>query len=125
MALGMPNSIKQRVHKVIREGLKTRRLVMGAITVGFLVTLLEGVCTGQVYGPIILMLKTQYWPQALAYLVLYNLLFVLPLIILTLLTLWGVSSERLGKFLGQRVWLAKLGLAILFTGLGVILLVTA
>ena len=123
----LPESVKRAIHRVIRTGLKTPSLLIGSLAVGCLVSLLESLCTGQVYLPTILLMirTTEHRLEALAYLVLYNLMFILPLVVLTLLSLWGVGSERLGKFLGQRLWLAKVGLGVLFAGLGVLLLATA
>jgi len=53
VTLGLPGSIKQRIHRVIRVGLSTRGLAVGSVAVGVLVALLESVCTGQVYLPTI------------------------------------------------------------------------
>jgi cytochrome c biogenesis protein CcdA len=127
MSLGLPSPIKKMIHNVIRSGLKAPSLVIGAATVGFLVSVLESLCTGQVYLPTItFMIKaTEHLVGAAAYLVLYNIMFIIPLIVLTILSYWGVSSERLGKFMGKRVALSKVALGVLFTGLGVLLLVTA
>jgi len=49
VTLGLPKSVKTRIHQVIRTGLTTRGLVVGSVTVGALVALLESLCTGQVY----------------------------------------------------------------------------
>jgi cytochrome c biogenesis protein CcdA len=54
VTLGLPKSVKARIHKVIRAGLRTRNLLIGSITVGFLVSVLESLCTGQVYLPTIM-----------------------------------------------------------------------
>ena len=125
-ALGMPNAIKQRVHKVIRTGLKTPSLVVGSFVVGALVAILESICTGQVYLPTILFVfrTTDRRLQALGYLALYNLMFILPLVVLVGLSYWGVGSQRLGDVMRKHLGAAKVLLGVLFVGLGVLLLAT-
>ena len=53
VTLGLPQSVKARIRKVIRVGLSTRGLLVGSVSVGFLVALLESLCTGQIYLPTI------------------------------------------------------------------------
>jgi len=100
------------------------RLVLSALITGFLVSLLEAVCTGQTYLPTItFVLKTTHLRlQALVYLLLYNLMFVVPLFIIFLFALWGVTSEQFSKFLRKHLLLIKLLMAALFFGLGIYLI---
>ena len=51
VTLQLPEKVKNRIHAVMWSGLKFRYLLPGAFTVGVLVTVLESVCTGQVYLP--------------------------------------------------------------------------
>lgn len=138
LILQLPTLIKKRIHSVIglhyrrakaQEGKQLlrapiSRLVLSALITGFLVSLLEAVCTGQVYLPTItFVLKTTPLKlPALGYLLLYNLMFILPLLIIFLFSLWGVSSEQFSKFLKQRLLLIKMLMAVLFFGLGIFLL---
>ena len=126
MVLQLPLSMKQRIHSAIRNNLKTRGLVLSAVVIGFLVTLFEAVCTGQVYLPTILMVlkDPQLKAHAFMYLVLYNLMFILPLVLVFLLSYFGISSKEMESFAQRNVVLAKLLLSLLFIALGVILLVT-
>ena len=57
-------------------------------------------------------------------LLVYNIMFVLPLILISLLAI-AVSSSKLAKSLGSRIPLIKLLTAILFFALGILLLVSA
>ena len=125
--LGLPDGLKKRIHKVIREGLKVRRLLLGAIVVGFLVAVLESLCTGQVYLPTITVIARTPGMRVYgaAYLLLYNGAFILPLVILLGAGYWGVSSERLGQLLRRHLGLLKLLMALLFAFLGVLVLATA
>jgi hypothetical protein len=124
ITLQLPLSLKQRIHSVIRENIKPSGLIVGALVIGFLVTLFEAVCTGQVYLPtIVFMLKDpQLKLNAFWYLVLYNLMFIVPLVAVFGLAYFGVSSERFNALAQKNINLSKALISLLFTGLGVLLL---
>ena len=133
MTLQLPLPLKQRIHSIIRFApLTTSRvnvgtggLVVGALVIGFLVTLFEAVCTGQVYLPtIVFMLKdAQLKASALWYLVLYNLMFIVPLAVVFILAYFGIGSQRLVEFSRRHLVLSKAFLSAFFIGLGVVLLI--
>ncbi len=136
MLLQLPKPIKENIHKVIgffyRRG-KDRsgqgavslfRLLASAFISGFLVSLLEAVCTGQVYLPTIaFVLKSSPLKlQALTYLLLYNIMFIVPLAVIFALALAGVSSGQFAGFLKKHLGLIKIFMAVLFFALGIFLL---
>lgn len=137
LLLQLPKPIKNRIHYVIglhyrnggtKDKNKTKRgflsLILSASITGFLVSLLEAVCTGQTYLPTIsFVLKTSHLKlQALIYLLLYNFMFIVPLFIIFFFALLGVSSEQFSKFLKKRLSVIKLLMAGLFFGLGIFLI---
>jgi cytochrome c biogenesis protein CcdA len=137
LILQLPKPIKEMIHKVVgffyrknfqekQEKLKPAlgRLLLSALITGFLVSLLEAVCTGQVYLPTItFVLKTSSLKiQALGYLLLYNIMFVVPLIAIFILALLGTTSQQFSGFLKKHLGLIKILMFILFVGLGVYLL---
>ncbi|MCE5277842.1 MAG: hypothetical protein ABFD92_03645 [Planctomycetaceae bacterium] len=126
MKLGLPKGIKQRIHKVIREGLTSRRLFIGSVVVGFIVAVLESICTGQTYAPVLYVIQElpSLRAQALPYLLLYNIMFILPLVVILFLGYKGVTSERLGDFMHRHLVGMKLGMAALFAALGAVVLMT-
>ena len=95
VTLGLPNSIKTKIHNVIRIGLTTRGLVIGSVGIGFLVALLESVCTGQVYLPTIIFVARSPGLRtgAIGYLLFYNLMFIIPLVVILVIAYFGVKSE--------------------------------
>jgi len=123
MKLQLPDFLKKRIHQTIRKESKSSRYFVAAIASGFVISLLEFTCTGQVYLPTILFvtnipsLKT----SAVFYLVLYNLMFILPLLIIFGVVYWGVTSEQLGFFLQKRASTIKLVTALLFFALAGVL----
>ena len=61
-------------------------------------------------------------PNALSYLVLYNLMFVTPLLVVFGFVYWGTSSVQLGGVLQRYLMPVKLGIGVLLFGLGAWLL---
>ena len=127
MSLGLPESIRKRINAVIRKGLSTRGLLLGSLSVGVAVSLLESVCTGQVYGPTIMLLARTpgLRGQGIPYLLLYNVMFILPLLSIFVIAHCGVSSQKLSEFLRRHLVATKVAMSILFGGLGALLLASA
>ena len=115
--------MKLRIHKVVSENLTGSSLVLGAVITGFIVTLLEAVCTGQVYLPTIVLMTRQggLRLQGWLYLILYNFLFVLPLLIVMLLAYWGLTWKSLSSATQKHLPLLKVLLGIVLIGLAVFL----
>lgn len=121
MSLSLPGFLRTRVRAVIREGQKARAYFAAAFVTGVVVSLLELACTGQVYLPTIIFVATVpgMRPLATAYLVLYNLVFILPLVVVFALTYFGTTSAQMGLFLKRHTAAIKLGTAVLFSALAV------
>jgi len=138
MVLQLPKGIKEQIHKVIRlfgrvdnksRGIDPVRkfsykMIISAFVTGFLVSLLESVCTGQAYLPTIsFILKTAPLKlQAMGYLVLYNVMFVVPLLIIYIFAIFGVTSERFAKILKKYLSTIKFLTAALFFAFGIFLI---
>ncbi len=137
LVLQLPKTIKKQIHFVIGMHYRTDkdareqpldnriyRLLVSALVTGFLVSILEAVCTGQVYLPTItFVLKTTSLKlQAMSYLLIYNLMFILPLFIIFILALLGVTSEQFAVFLKKNLLTVKLMMAALFFSLGIFLI---
>jgi hypothetical protein len=135
MVLVLPQRLKFYIHYII--GLHYRRiqkddphkndsfkLVLSAFITGCLVSLLEAVCTGQMYLPTIaFVLKVSALKiQAFGYLILYNLMFIVPLFAVFLFAFLGVSSGQFSQFMRRHVITIKIIMAILFFALGLILI---
>ena len=121
--LQLPKAVKLRIHKVVSENLTGSSLVLGAVITGFIVTLLEAVCTGQVYLPTIVLMTRQggLRLQGWLYLILYNFLFVLQLLIVMLLAYWGLTWKSLSSATQKHLPLLKVLLGIVLIGLAVFL----
>ena len=127
--LQLPKFLKKRINLVIGSRLRKKKrgmwgLLISSFVIGFLVSLLESVCTGQVYLPtIVFILKnTDLKLKATGYLLLYNFMFILPLIFIFLLSILGVSSAKFNDFLKKNVGKIKFLMVLLFFGLGLLIL---
>lgn len=114
--LQLPTAIKRRTHDAIRRGLSARLIAPAALLAGACVSALEIACTGQVYVPAIIYMSSLSETRtiALAWLLLYDALFVTPLLALLGLTLMGASSKRLAQFAQSQAASTKLYMAIFF-----------
>ena len=125
MKLQLPDFLKKRIHRVIRERSRSHHYLIAAVVAGFIVSLLEFTCTGQVYLPTILFVTNlpSLRTSAISYLILYNLMFMIPLLTIFGVTYWGVTSEQLSFFLQKRASTIKLLTSLLFFTLAGILIV--
>ena len=85
------------------------------------ISLLELACTGQVYLPTIIFVSSipELRVRAIGYLVLYNVLFILPLVVVFVLAYYGTTSKDLTRFLQRNAATVKLGMVILFAALAI------
>jgi thiol-disulfide isomerase/thioredoxin len=124
MKLQLPNFLKKQIHKTIRKESKSNRYFLAALASGFIVSILEFTCTGQVYLPTILFVTNMpsMKTSAVSYLLLYNLMFIIPLLTIFGIVYWGVTSEQLGFFLQKRASAIKLITSLLFFALAGVLI---
>jgi len=137
LLLSLPQSIKNKIHSVIGlhyrvhaggddTSLKKPLMVLAvsALVTGFLVSVLEAVCTAQIYLPTIVFILRTTGPKlkALGYLLLYNLLFVVPLLVIFSFALAGTTSEHFQKVLRKHLGAIKILMGMMFLGLGIFLI---
>jgi len=121
MSLNLPHALRMRINAVIRRGRNARAYVAGAFVTGLVVSFLELACTGQVYLPTIIFVTSvpELRVRAVLFLILYNLLFVMPLIVVFILAYYGTTSKDLTRFLERNAPVVKLGMVLLFASLAV------
>ncbi len=113
ISLKIPESIKPKVERYL-----TNATIPSVILAGILVSAFELPCTGEVYlGILSLMSKEATFTASVFYLILYNLIFVLPLVIILLFSVVGLNIERIEQIrFERRRWLR------LLLGIGMIIL---
>ncbi|MCP4542973.1 MAG: hypothetical protein GY832_38135 [Chloroflexi bacterium] len=119
MTLKLPANLRRMVNKVIRENVQVQAFVAMSFVLGFVISLIELACTGQVYYPTLMYMTSNpdLANQAFLYLVLYCLMFILPLVVVFLFSYFGTTSEQLGLFVARHVAKIKASTAALFIGL--------
>ncbi len=94
----------------------------GVIAIGGFVAIVELPCTGGPYLAITTILAKSFDPRALIYLLLYNFIFVLPLLVILLLIYFGTSTLLLKTWRQEnRKWM-NLASGLLMVFLGVLLI---
>lgn len=132
LALQLPKPVKDKIHSIVGAYYRKDKnaqpraplgLFLSAFAVGFLVSLLEAVCTGQLYLPtIVFVLKEgSLRIRALFYLIVYNIMFILPLVAVFLFAFAGVTSKQFEAFTRRNIALIKIAMAAVFFALGIVL----
>ncbi len=109
MVLQLPDSLKLKIHASIRGRAKTLALAGSSLAMGFLVSIFEFACTGQVYLPMLAYLaRAERRADALGLLLVYNLCFIVPLLVVFAATYFGVSSKRITALFQRRMGTIKI-----------------
>ena len=123
--LQLPDSLKKRIHSSVRQYSRSTALVSASISMGFLVSVFELACTGQVYFPTITYLvRTEGGALHYLFLVFYNLAFILPLVVVFAFAYAGVSSQTVTVLFQKHMGKVKVGTAVLFAVLAVVTVLT-
>lgn len=118
-----------KLHDRLRKIADTRKslaaLIVATFVTGCIVALFEFPCTGQVYFPTIaFVLKVPYLrASAFLYLILYNLVFTLPLVAVFLLADKGFASEKFSLFTNKHLGGIKIATIVLFFSLAILLFI--
>jgi hypothetical protein len=125
VTLQLPDALKKRMHAVMRTRLKNSSLIAGGLLVGAIVTVIESVCTGQVYVPtlVVVIRSGQASTREWGFLLLYNLMFIVPLVTVFVLAYLGLKTEALINWSRQNVVHSKIVLGSLFLALMAFMLV--
>jgi cytochrome c biogenesis protein CcdA/thiol-disulfide isomerase/thioredoxin len=122
MTLRLPDKLRRWINVTVRRSMQSEtldRLVMASFVTGVVVSFIELTCTGQVYVPIILGLSSPtFQGQALLSLAVYCLAFIVPLIVVFVVSYYGTSSRELGQLLQRHTATVKLVTAVLFLAMG-------
>jgi len=119
MTLSLPHNLRLQINRIIRQTRRVRAFVGAAFFTGLAISIIELACTGQVYLPTIIFVMgvPQLRVRAFLYLLLYNLMFILPLVVVFILAFRGTTSKELTRFLQARAAAVKLVMAGLFFAL--------
>ncbi|MFA6637060.1 MAG: hypothetical protein WCV56_08195 [Candidatus Omnitrophota bacterium] len=132
LILSLPKTLRKKISLTIGSGIRDKRskslffLSLGAFSAGGAVSLMEMVCTGQIYLPtlVYIMRNSPHRTKAFLYILLYNFMFVLPLVAVSLIYIRTSRSEISGALVKRHGGNVKLLLAALFTLLGTLILLS-
>ena len=126
MKLQLPRSLSRRVHAIIRKTEKTAFIIPFAFATGIVISLCELGCTGQLYLPTLtyVMEEPALQAQAFLYLIIYNLMFIIPLLVVFGLASFGVHSEKFAEVSRKQTGKIKIFLAVILFVLAAFLLLT-
>jgi len=117
--LAIPDGAKPLIHSWVYKA-----SIPAAIVLGIIVASVELPCTGGMYLAILALLaNSATQSSAFWYLVYYNLIFVLPLILITLLFIFGLEANQLQQWLEMHKKKARLVIGIVLIIIGIILIV--
>ena len=122
---GFSLGILPRFTKIIERSVKSSHTsLISAFGFGVLVTLIELPCTGGPYLAILALMAYIPMQESLPLLLIYNLVFVLPLFIIIYLSYTGVGSKRLEGWRRDHRGLMRLGIGLFLLALGVWIITT-
>ena len=119
ITLQLPDRVKKLIRAVAEASWGGPTVVVAGLGCGFLVTLLDSLCTGQVYVPVLALISREpgAW-RSFALLALYNLAFIAPLVAVFMLAAKGADSERMSRWSKRNVFPSKIALGVIFAILG-------
>lgn len=126
VTLKLPEGVKVLIRKIAMESWSGPAVALAGFGCAFLVTLLDALCTGQVYVPVLALISREpgAW-RSFALLALYNLAFVFPLVAVFVLASKTTDAFQMAKWSSRNVIPAKIALGVMFAILGAMLLLVA
>jgi len=123
MTLKLPRRLIGLSHGAVRRLVGGPGFLALAFVAGLVISLLELLCTGQIYLPTLLYIASTEGlrARALGLLLIYVALFTLPIVVLAIAAYVGVTSERIAAWGRHHTANAKLALALVFLALSVYL----
>ncbi len=125
MDMGLSKETHRGIHEKIKKFTTVHAWLLGpaAVVLGAIVSSMELACTGQILLPVLTaLMKDGVTARALWLLLLYNVLFIVPLVLITFLAAYGVGAKALGDWAKRHVFATKVLMAVLFAVLGVVML---
>lgn len=115
LTLQLPDGVKRLIRTIAERSWSGSAVVCTGFLCGLGVTVLDSLCTGQVYVPIVALISREgeAWRE-LALLLVYNLAFISPLIAVFVLAANGATAQRMSLWSKRNVIPSKLALATVF-----------
>lgn len=119
VTLKLPEGVKILIRRIALSSWSGPAVVAAGFGCAFVVTLLDALCTGQVYVPVLALLaKESGSARAFALLVLYNLAFIAPLVAVFVIASRTTDAFQMARWSSRNVVPAKIALGLVFALLG-------
>ena len=128
MSLGLSNTTHRKIHDRIKNLTEHRSWLMlpAAVLLGVIVSSMELACTGQIYLPTLAAINAAGINlRAFLLLILYNLCFILPLVVITGMAIAGIGTKAVAAWGRKHVATTKIAMAALFIAIAVVMGVLA
>lgn len=119
-SLAIPVFFAKKIHNMSQN-----ISVPGVIVTGAFVAGVELPCTGAPYLAIITILSTNFNAAAFLLLVLYNIIFVMPLIVILVMVAYGAKLNMIKEWKQESRGIMRLAIGLLLIGLGWLLILIA
>ena len=119
-SLAIPGKFVKRLHQMTN-----RSTIPGVMLLGAFVSAVELPCTGAPYLAIITLLSQYFDFTAFLLLILYNIIFVLPLVFILLLVLGGIKLQKINSWKQKNKPYMRLLMGLLLIWLGWMLMLIA
>ncbi len=116
ISLKIPVSMKPTLEKITQKG-----TLWAVILLGVIVALVELPCTGGIYLAILSLMHINK-TFGIPYLLLYNFIFILPLLVMVLIAYYGTKTEKITNWIERNKKWMRLGAGIVMIGLAIYLL---
>lgn len=123
VTLRLPEGVRALIRRIAMESWSGSAVVAAGLGCGFLVTLLDALCTGQVYVPVLALIAHEpgAW-RSFAFLIAYNLAFIAPLVAVFVLFSGTTDAFRMARWSSRNVIPSKIALGVVFALLGIFML---
>ncbi|MFL0268627.1 cytochrome c biogenesis CcdA family protein [Candidatus Clostridium radicumherbarum] len=116
--LKLPSKNKEFIHNLIRKIALFKFRYLVAFLLGFLVTLSELLCTGQIYLVTLMSVNMELGIIKILHLVVFNIGFIIPILILSFLVYKGREVMSMSEVVLDNMWIIKLITAVIMLVLG-------
>lgn len=114
----LPSKNKEFIHNLIRKIAVFKYRYPVAFLGGFLVTLSELLCTGQIYLVTIMSIQMEQGIIRILHLLVFNIGFIIPILILSYLVHKGREVISMSEAVLEKMWIIKLTTAVIMLILG-------
>ncbi len=125
--LKLPDNFRKRIHDTFHKHAGRKMMYTGIFSAGVIVSLLESVCTGQLYVPTLALMagNSPTRLRAIILLVLYNIMFIIPLLVLAGIVAFGARTSFLINVFEKYATVGRIIQTVIFLiiGIGVLIMV--